>query len=55
VVVAHVTPIKLMVKLALDADMGIVHRFELAPASITTIQWWSDGWPVITEFSVVPD
>ncbi len=55
VVVAHVTPIKLMMKLALDVDLGIVHRFELAPASITTIQWWSDGWPVITEFSVVPD
>ncbi len=55
VVVSHVTPIKMMLKLALDADMGIVHRFELAPASITTVQWWSDGWPVVVEFSVVPD
>ena len=55
VVVSHVTPIKMMLKLALDADMDIVHRFELAPASITTLQWWSDGWPVVVEFSVVPD
>jgi broad specificity phosphatase PhoE/ribonuclease HI len=55
IVVSHVTPIKMMLKLALAADMEVVHRFELAPASITTIQWWSDGWPVIKEFSVVPD
>jgi probable phosphoglycerate mutase len=55
VVVSHVTPIKMMLKLALEADMNIVHRFELAPASITTVQWWSDGWPVVVEFSVVPD
>jgi len=55
VVVSHVTPIKMMLKLALDAEMDIVHRFELAPASITTLQWWSDGWPVVVEFSVVPD
>ena len=55
VVVSHVTPIKMMLKLALDAEMDIVHRFELAPASITTLQWWPDGWPVVVEFSVVPD
>jgi probable phosphoglycerate mutase len=55
VVVSHVTPIKMMLKLALDAEMDMVHRFELAPASITTLQWWSDGWPVVVEFSVVPD
>ena len=55
VVVSHVTPIKMMLRLALEADMGVIHRFELAPASITTIQWWSDGWPVVVEFSVVPD
>ncbi len=55
VMVSHVTPIKMMLRNALDADMGMIHRFELAPASITTIQWWSDGWPVVVEFSVVPD
>jgi probable phosphoglycerate mutase len=55
VVVTHVTPIKMMLRNALESDMGVIHRFELAPASITTIQWWSDGWPVVVEFSVVPD
>jgi probable phosphoglycerate mutase len=55
VVVTHVTPIKMMLRNALDSDIGVIHRFELAPASITTIQWWSDGWPVVVEFSVVPD
>ncbi|MGH3456612.1 bifunctional RNase H/acid phosphatase [Aeromicrobium sp.] len=55
VLVTHVTPIKMMLRSALDADMTVIHRFELAPASVTTIQWWSDGWPVVVEFSVVPD
>jgi ribonuclease H / adenosylcobalamin/alpha-ribazole phosphatase len=55
VVVSHVTPIKMMLKLALDAQVDVLHRFELAPASITTVQWWSDGWPVVVEFSAVPD
>jgi probable phosphoglycerate mutase len=55
VVVSHVTPIKMMLRLALDGDISVIHRFELAPASITSIQWWPDGTPVIQEFSVVPD
>jgi broad specificity phosphatase PhoE/ribonuclease HI len=55
VVVSHVTPIKMMLKLALDAQVDVLHRFELAPASITTVQWWTDGWPVVVEFSAVPD
>ena len=55
VVVSHVTPIKTMLRLALDAEMELVQHFELAPASITTIQWWTEGWPVVKEVSVVPD
>lgn len=54
VVVSHVTPIKLMVRLALGADMAVIHRMELAPASITTIAWWPDGTPSLRSFSVVP-
>ena len=34
---------------------SVIQHFELAPASITTVQWWSDGWPVVYEFSAVPD
>jgi len=54
VVVSHVTPIKLMVRAALKADMGVLHRMELAPAAITTITWWPDGTPSLRNFSVVP-
>jgi probable phosphoglycerate mutase len=55
VAVSHVTPIKLMVRLALDAPMPVIYKMELAPASITTIAWWSDGTPSLRNFSVVPD
>ena len=55
VVVSHVTPIKMMLRLALDTEMELVQHFELAPASITTIQWWTEGWPVVKEVSAVPD
>ncbi|MBC9225553.1 bifunctional RNase H/acid phosphatase [Aeromicrobium sp. 636] len=54
VVVSHVTPIKLMVRLALGADMNVIHRMELSPASITTIAWWPDGTPSLRNFSVAP-
>ena len=55
VVTSHVTPIKMMVRLALDAPMSVIHAMELAPASITTIAWWPDGTPSLRNFSVVPD
>ncbi len=55
VAVSHVTPIKMMVRLALDAPMPVIYKMELAPASITTISWWPDGTPSLRNFSVVPD
>ena len=55
IVVSHVTPIKMMLRLALDTEMELIQHFELAPASITTVQWWTEGWPVVKEVSVVPD
>ena len=55
VAVSHVTPIKLMVRLALNAPMPVIYKMELAPASITTIAWWPDGTPSLRNFSVVPD
>jgi ribonuclease H / adenosylcobalamin/alpha-ribazole phosphatase len=55
VMVSHVTPIKMMLRIALDTEMELIQHFELAPASITTIQWWTEGWPVVKEVSVVPD
>lgn len=54
VVVSHVTPIKLLVADALDAPMTSIYRMELAPASVSTIQWWPDGATSLRNFSHVP-
>ncbi len=53
-VVSHVTPIKMLVRLALDAPMDIIYKMELSPASITTAQWWPDGPASLRNFNVVP-
>jgi len=42
-VVAHVTPIKMIVRFALDAPPHSVNRLQLAPASLTTVQYYADG------------
>ncbi|UYM05590.1 bifunctional RNase H/acid phosphatase [Solicola gregarius] len=55
VVVSHVTPIKMLVRIALGAPMQVIYRMELAPASLTTIQWWPDGTPSLRAFSYVPE
>lgn len=54
VVVSHVTPIKLLVRHALDAPMPVIHRMELAPASVTTINYYPDGVPSLKNFSLPP-
>lgn len=54
VVVSHVTPIKLLVADALGAPTEAVYRMDLAPASVTTIQWWPDGASSLRNFSYVP-
>ena len=43
IVVAHVTPIKVMVGLAVDAPLTSLFRMELSPCSITTLAWFADG------------
>lgn len=43
IVVSHVTPIKVMVSLAVDAPLHSLFRMELAPCSITTLAWFADG------------
>ena len=42
-VVSHVTPIKLFLAAALEADDGVVHRIFLEAASLSTVAWSSDG------------
>ena len=43
IVVSHVTPIKIMVSLAVDAPLRSLFRMELSPCSITTLAWFADG------------
>jgi probable phosphoglycerate mutase len=43
VVVSHVTPIKVMLRDALDAADSFLHRTHLDPAGISIIDSWSDG------------
>ncbi|MBU6244026.1 MAG: bifunctional RNase H/acid phosphatase [Actinomycetales bacterium] len=43
IVVSHVTPIKVMVSLAVDAGLHSLFRMELSPCSITTLAWFADG------------
>ncbi len=55
VAVSHVTPIKMLVRRALDAPMQVIYKIELSPASITTLQWFPDGASSMRNFNVVPE
>lgn len=43
IVVAHVTPIKLMITDAVGAPIDSVYRMELPPCSISKVAWFPDG------------
>ncbi|MEO8107876.1 MAG: bifunctional RNase H/acid phosphatase, partial [Actinomycetes bacterium] len=43
VLVTHVTPLKTLLRLALDAPMQTYYRLEIRPASLSTIAWFGDG------------
>ena len=43
VVVTHVTPIKLVLRDALQASDGLLHRLYLDPAGISVVDYWRDG------------
>ena len=49
--VTHVTPIKLLVRDALDAPLHVIHRIQVAPASVSTIAWWPDGVSALQQLS----
>lgn len=51
---SHVTPIKLLVKIALDTPLDAIYKTELAPASVTIISWYPDGHPVLRLFNGRP-
>ncbi|MDO8731857.1 MAG: bifunctional RNase H/acid phosphatase [Actinomycetota bacterium] len=42
-VVSHVSPIKLLVAITIDAPVESVYRMELRPCSISTLTWFPDG------------
>jgi probable phosphoglycerate mutase len=42
-VVAHVTPIKILVSMAVDAPLSSLYRMELPPCSLSTLAWFPDG------------
>jgi probable phosphoglycerate mutase len=50
-VVAHVSPIKLLVGLAIDAPLHSVYRMELRPCSITSLAWFPEGNASMFSFS----
>ena len=50
-VVAHVIPIKQLIRFALDAPPAVVHRLQLAPASLSTVCWYGDGNAAVHGFN----
>ncbi len=52
--VSHVTPIKLLVRMALGAPLDAVYRMELAPASVTVLSWFEDGQATMRLFNARP-
>lgn len=54
VAVSHVTPIKLLARLAIGAPISSIYKMELSPASITTVTWWPDGNASLRNFNIVP-
>jgi broad specificity phosphatase PhoE/ribonuclease HI len=50
-VVAHVTPIKVLVRSALEAPAAALFRMELSPASVTEVQWFSQGTASMRSFN----
>lgn len=43
VVVSHVTPIKSLVRMALDAPLSVLYRLHLDVASLSVVDWFADG------------
>lgn len=51
-VVAHVNPIKTLVRLALDAPPDAIYRMAMSPASFSEIEYYPDGTSVLRSFGV---
>lgn len=51
-VVAHVNPIKCLVRVALDAPPAAIYRMAMSPASASEIDYYPDGTSVLRTFGV---
>jgi probable phosphoglycerate mutase len=51
VIVSHVTPIKTLVRIALDAPATALYRMHLDLACLTEVQWFADGPAVLRSFN----
>lgn len=51
-VVTHVTPVKTLVRLALDAPAAAIYRMELLPASLSEIRYYAGGLASLRAFGV---
>jgi broad specificity phosphatase PhoE/ribonuclease HI len=51
VVATHVSPIKILVRLALDAPPSALYRMFLSPASLTVIDYFADGPVTLRAFN----
>jgi probable phosphoglycerate mutase len=54
VVVTHVTPLKTLLRLALDAPAHAYFRLEIKPASLSTIAWFGDGNVSVRSVNEIP-
>jgi probable phosphoglycerate mutase len=54
VVVTHVTPLKTLLRLALDAPAHAYFRIEIKPASLSTIAWFGDGNASVRSVNEIP-
>lgn len=49
--VTHVTPIKTLVRLALQAPPGVLYRLHLDSACLSELDWYEDGSAVLRSFN----
>jgi broad specificity phosphatase PhoE/ribonuclease HI len=52
-VVSHVTPIKTLVRVALEAPPAAMYRLHLDLCSLSTVDWYADGPAVLRGFNAV--
>ena len=52
--VSHVTPITVLVRLALGAPMESLFKLQLAPASVTVVSWYPEGQSTLRMFNARP-